>query len=192
MYDETTIEFLTEGGMGILPTDTLYGLVTTALDPDAVERVYSIKQRNPSKPLIVLISDLEQVEQFGIVLDDALIEQLTSYWPACAELVAAGRPGPYSIVLPTVDDQYEYLSRGGDAIAFRLPDNEELRELIRIVGPLVAPSANPEGYPPATTLDEAQKYFGSDVDFYVDGGTLDGKPSTLIRIENGEVEVIRD
>ena len=181
MYDETAIEFLAEGGMGVLPTDTLYGLVTTALDPDAVERVYKIKQRDGNKPLIVLISDLEQVEQFGIVLDDALIEQLHSYWP-----------GKYSIVLPTVDDQYEYLSCGTDTIAFRLPDNDELRELIRAVGPLVAPSANPEGYPPATTVDEAQKYFGSDVDFYVDGGTLDGKASTLLRIENGEVEVIRE
>ena len=181
MQDESTIEFLAEGGMGILPTDTLYGLVTSALEPDSVERVYKIKQRDPSKPLIVLISDLEQVEQFGVILDDKLIEQLQSYWP-----------GRYSIVLPIVDEQFEYLSRGTDTIAFHLPDNDELRELIRNVGPIVAPSANPEGYPPATTVDEAQKYFGSDVDFYVDGGTLDGKPSTLLSIENGEVEVIRD
>ena len=189
MYDETTIEFLAEGGMGIMPTDTLYGLVASALDPDAVERVYKIKQRNGSKPLIVLISDLEQVEQFGIVLDDALIEQLSTYWPIVA---STEKKEAYSIVLPTVDDQYEYLSCGTDTIAFRLPDDDELRELIRAVGPLVAPSANPEGYPPATTVDEAQKYFGSDADFYVDGGTLDGKPSTLIRIENDEVEVLRD
>ena len=189
MYDETAIEFLAEGGMGVLPTDTLYGLVTTALDPDAVERVYKIKQRDGSKPLIVLISDLEQVEQFGIVLDDALIAQLHNYWPIAA---SAEKKEAYSIILPTVDDQYEYLSCGTDTIAFRIPDNDELRELIRAVGPLVAPSANPEGYPPATTVDEAQKYFGSDVDFYVDGGVLDGKPSTLIRIENDEVEVIRE
>ena len=181
MFDENTIEFLAEGGIGVIPTDTLYGLVTTALDPDSVERVYALKQRDGNKPLIVLISDMEQVEQFGVVLDAALIEQLNSYWP-----------GSYSIILPTVDDQYEYLSRGTDSIAFRLPDSDELRELIRNVGPIVAPSANPEGYPPATTVDEVQKYFGTTIDFCVDGGTLEGKPSTLLRIENGDVEVIRD
>lgn len=174
-------EIIQEGGAGVLPTDTLYGLVGSALMPDTVDRIYKLKERNSLKPLIVLISDTEQLEQFGIELSESLVEQLESYWP-----------GAYSIILPTLDDQFEYLSRNTDTIAFRLPDNNELRELIRVTGPIVAPSANPEGFPPATTVDAAKKYFGTDVDFYVDGGELVGKPSTILAFDDDEIKVVRE
>lgn len=175
------VESINEGGVGIIPTDTIYGLVGSALLPDTVDRIYQLKRRDKNKPLIVLISDIEQCEQFGIELSEKLIEQLNSYWP-----------GAYSIILPTIDDQFEYLSRNTDAIAFRLPDNEELRDLIRETGPIVAPSANVEGMAPATTIEEARKYFGTDVDFYIDGGELSGKSSTLLEFDGEEVNILRD
>ena len=183
-----------EGGVGGLPTDTLYGLVGSALMPDTVDRIYKLKERNSLKPLIVLISDIAQLEQFGIELSEALVEQLESYWPhggAEEGDTSAGESGAYSIILPTLDDQFEYLSRNTDTIAFRLPDNNELRELIRATGPIVAPSANPEGFPPAITVDAAKKYFGTDVDFYVDGGDLSGKPSTILVLDDDEIKVVR-
>jgi L-threonylcarbamoyladenylate synthase len=183
LYMDTSIiiESINEGGVGIIPTDTIYGLVGSALLPDTIDRIYQLKRRDKNKPLIVLISDIEQMEQFGIELSERLTEQLESYWP-----------GAYSIILPTIDDQFEYLSRNTDAIAFRLPDNEELRELIRETGPIVAPSANIEGSVPATTIEEARKYFGTDVDFYIDGGELTGKPSTLLEFDGEEVNILRD
>ncbi len=172
---------LASGGVGVIPTDTLYGLVGSALIPEAIDRIYDLKHRDPKKPLIVLISQLNQLEQFGIELSKGLLTQLGAYWP-----------GPYSIILPTLDDQFEYLSRGTDTIAFRLPNNPELCALISEVGPLVAPSANAEGMPPATTVEQAQKYFGTDVEFYVDGGELDNKPSTILRFDGDAVEVMRE
>lgn len=172
---------LAAGGIGVFPTDTLYGLIGSALLPDTIDRIYELKRRDLRKPLIVLISDLIQLEQFGIELSEGLIMQLQNYWP-----------GPYSIILPSIDDQFEYLSRGTDTIAFRLPDKPELLELISQVGPIVAPSANVEGLPPATTVEEAQRYFGSDIEFYVDGGDLTGKPSTILRLDGDGVEIIRD
>jgi L-threonylcarbamoyladenylate synthase len=174
-------ESINEGGVGIIPTDTIYGLVGSALLPDTIDRIYQLKRRHKNKPLIVLIADIDQLEQFGIELSERLIEQLKSYWP-----------GAYSIILPTIDDQFEYLSRNTDAIAFRLPDNEELRDLIRGTGPIVAPSANVEGLAPATTIEEARKHFGTDVDFYIDGGELTGKPSTLLEFDGEEVSTLRD
>ena len=173
-------DILMQGGVGVIPTDTLYGLVGSALIPEAVDRIYDLKHRDSKKPLIVLISDLVQLEQFGIELSQGLLVQLGAYWP-----------GPYTIILPTLDDQFEYLSRGTDTIAFRLPSNEELCALISEVGPLVAPSANTEGVPPATTVEQAQKYFGTDVEFYIDGGELDNKASTILRLDGDAVEVIR-
>ena len=174
-------ESINEGGVGIIPTDTLYGLVGSAQNAEAIERIYDLKRRDPRKPLIVLISHTDQLEQFGIELSESLLAQLGTYWP-----------GAYSIILPTIDDQFEYLSRGEDTIAFRLPDSEELRALIEETGPLVAPSANVEGLPPATTVEGAKKYFGTDVDFYVDGGELDGKASTILRFDGNDVEIVRD
>lgn len=172
---------IASGGVGVFPTDTLYGLIGSAFLPDAIDRIYELKRRDPQKPLIVLISDIAQLEQFGIELSEDLMIQLQNYWP-----------GPHSIVLPSIDDQFEYLSRGTDSIAFRLPDKPELTQLIDQVGPLVAPSANVEGLPPATTIEEAQKYFGSDIEFYVDGGDLNAKPSTILRLDGDGVEIIRD
>ncbi|OGZ05127.1 MAG: threonylcarbamoyl-AMP synthase [Candidatus Lloydbacteria bacterium RIFCSPHIGHO2_01_FULL_49_22] len=178
---DQAIAMIEGGGVGVLPTDTLYGLVGSAFSADAVDRIYDLKQRDPEKPLIVLISDILQLEQFGVIVSDALIAQLETYWP-----------GPYSIILPTADEQFEYLHRGTNAIAFRLPDDEQLVAVITQAGPIVAPSANVEDMPPSGTIEEARSYFGTDVDFYVDGGELRGKPSTIIFFDGDEVVVERE
>lgn len=181
MFSDDIVEALKQGGVGVIPTDTLYGLVASALDVDAVSRVYELKRRDPRKPLIVLVGDIEDIERFGVVLSDQLRAQLDSYWP-----------GPYSILLPVIDDTFEYLHRGTDAIAFRIPDDEELRSLLRATGPLVAPSANIEGDAPAQTVSMAQRYFGTDADFYIDGGMLDSPPSTIVRLnDGGEPDIVR-
>jgi len=178
---DDAVEILSGGGVGVLPTDTLYGLVGYALDPDVVARIYDLKERDPDKPLIVLISDVEQVEEFGVVVSLQMEEVFSRYWP-----------GPVSIILETVDEQFSYLDRGTGRIAFRLPADEQLRDLIRNTGPLVAPSANPQGSPPATNTEEARTYFGTSIDFYVDVGEKKGGPSKVIEFTDGEVNVVRD
>ncbi|OGZ07859.1 MAG: threonylcarbamoyl-AMP synthase [Candidatus Lloydbacteria bacterium RIFCSPLOWO2_01_FULL_50_20] len=177
---EQIVRALGEGCVGILPTDTLYGIVGSALLPETVERIYTLKERDPQKPLIVLVADIDDLERFGVVLSDRLSAHLNTYWP-----------GPYSIILPTADDDFDYLHRGLGTIAFRLPDKEELRKLLREAGPIVAPSANIEGQPPAQTIEQAQKYFGTAVDFYIDGGEIDGKPSTILDLCGEETRKIR-
>lgn len=174
-------ESIQNGGVCVIPTDTLYALVASALNPDAVDRIYDLKQRDPEKPLIVLISDIAQLEQFGVVVSDELEARLRAYWP-----------GAYSIILPTIDEQFEYIHRGTYSIAFRYPDNQELLDLISETGPIVAPSANPEGMPPAGNIEEARAYFGTDVDGYIEGEDLRGKPSTIISFEGDEVVTERE
>ena len=83
--------------------------------------------------------------------------------------------------------RFEYLHRGTAALAFRVPKSAWLRKLLQKTGPLIAPSANFEGEPPALSFRAAKKYFGKSVDFYVDAGRLISKPSTLIKIEKGKV-----
>lgn len=170
---------LKRGGVGVLATDTLYGLVARAADPKAVERVYSLKRRRPDKPLIILIAHLTDIEQFGVALPAELKRQLSEYWP-----------GPVSIILPCSRRDLSYLHRGTQALAFRVPAKASLRRLLRRTGPLVAPSANPQGLAPARTLAEARVYFGDQVDFYRRGRTRD-HASTIIQITGSNVRVLR-
>lgn len=90
-----------------------------------------------------------------------------------------------------MNDQFFYLHRGIKSLAFRLPKNKNLLKLLKQTGPLIAPSANPEGLPTPETLNQAIAYFGEQVKFYVDGGTLTSQPSTLIKLENDQVVVLR-
>lgn len=178
---QSAAEILKQGGVGVLATDTIYGLVGSALSSSTVDRVYALKQRNHTKPLIVLIAQIEDVEQFGVILSEKLKTELEQYWP-----------GPYSILLPTIDDQFEYIHRGTDQIAFRIPDKPDLLEVLKQTGPLVAPSANMEGMPPAKNIHEARSYFGTDVNFYVDEGELKNKASTILSFDGENVVIERE
>ncbi len=174
------VHILKEGGVGVMPTDTLYGLVGRALNQIAVDRIYGLKQRAPEKPFIILVGSIGELAQFGVEFDEALNQFLDKEWP-----------GPTSIILPITADQFGYLDRGTKTLAFRLPNDPDLVKLLQLTGPLAAPSANPEGQPPATTIDQARGYFDTQIDFYVDGGERNAKPSRLVRYDHGEIEVLR-
>lgn len=174
------IKTIFQGGVGVLPTDTLYGLVGSAFSKKAVARIYRLKKRNSKKPLIVLIESLSDLARFGVGPDKKMFKILQSIWP-----------GKISVILPCRNKKFRYLHRGLNTIAFRLPALKNLRALLKKTGSLVAPSANLEGKPPAKTIREAKKYFGDAVDFYIDGGTLRSLPSTLIAIQHGRVVVKR-
>ena len=164
-----------------MPTDTLYGIVAAARNKEAVERVYRIRKRSPEKPSIILIASLADLSLFSIRLSVRMKHLVSRFWP-----------GPVSIILPCTAQKYSYLHRGTKTLAIRLPNSQPLRALIVQTGPLIAPSANPEGEPPATTSARARKYFGSSVDCYVDGGKKESAPSSIIGMRGNSITVIRD
>jgi L-threonylcarbamoyladenylate synthase len=174
------VEVTKKGGVGVIPTDTIYGLVGKALSRKTVRRIYKLKQRNPKKPSIILISKVDDLKLFRIKLDENTKKFLQKYWP-----------GKISVILPCPHKKFSYLHRGTKTLAFRLPDCPELVSLLKKTGPLIAPSANPESEEPAKTIKEAKKYFGEKVDFYTDVGQLESLPSTLISIKDKKVEVLR-
>ena len=178
--NQKLIQIIKKDGVGVLPSETLYGLMCQALSKKAVTRLYKIRQRNPEKPCIILISKISDLKLFGVELKSFEKKFLAKYWP-----------GAVSVVLDCQNAKFFYLHRGTKTLAFRLPKYESLQKLISKTGPLLAPSANQEGLAPALTIEEAQKYFGEEVDFYVNVGKLNKKPSTLVRIKNEKVEVLR-
>lgn len=177
-YDQEIINVLRGGGVGILRTDTLYGFVASANNEQAVERVYAIKDRSDTKSPIVLVSSLDQLFEEPSDIERKLLDKK---WP-----------GKVSVILPS-QNAPAWIERGNHSVAYRMPDDEALRRLIARTGPLIAPSANPQGADPAMNIDQAISYFGDAVDFYIDGGEVfDSTPSQLLRIgEDGEVERLR-
>ena len=168
---------LQSGGVAVVRTDTIYGIIALADDQAAVEKVFSIKQRDPSKQCIVLISSAANVPVYG--------KQIT--------LISEQTNTPTSVIVPATNEP-EWLLRGGDSIAYRLVADPFLRKVIESVGPVIAPSANPEGLPPARTVAEALRYFGTTVDCYIDGGEVPEhvSASQIIRVEiDGTQSIIR-
>lgn len=174
------MSILRRGGIGVVPTDTIYGISASASSPRAIARIYRLRKRNSKKPLIVLISALGDLKKLGVHLRSSDRVFLNKIWPE-----------KVSVVLPCRGKKFSYLHRGTGTLALRLPKNARLRSFLGKTGPLVAPSANPEGLPPAKTIQEAMKYFGDKVDFYIDAGRLDSLPSTLVSITDGKVKVLR-
>lgn len=180
MFEREIIDSLKSGGVGIIPTDTLYGVVASVWNSVSIERVYTARSRDTNKACIILIAGIDDLEKFSISLTDTEKSWLENVWP-----------GQVSVMLPFHDEKFRYLSRGTGYLVFRVPADGPLRDFVRATGPLIAPSANPEGDVPAETIEEARKYFGDRVDFYVDGGTLQSKPSTIVKLENDFVTIVR-
>lgn len=178
-------DIIKKGGVAVIRTDTLYGLVADAKNQHAVDRIYEIKGRDPLKPVVVLVADYDDIRSFDVTIDEQLQEQLEMFWP-----------GKVSIILKVNDERVDthYIHKGTGGIAFRIPADEELCKLLRDVGPLVAPSANPEGKKPARTIGEATRYFGDKVNYYLDGGEiLDGKSSKIIKItQDIHIQIVRE
>jgi L-threonylcarbamoyladenylate synthase len=174
------IKILKNGGIGVLPTDTIYGLVGSAISRKAVFRIYRLRKRNPQKPFIILIGSLDDLNLFKIKIDKYSYKILRKIWPNAV-----------SVVLPCARKKFFYLHRGGKTLAFRFPKNKALTDILKQTGPLIAPSANPEGFRPAETIEQAKEYFGRGVDFYLDKGIIKGPASTLIEIKNKKIFILR-
>ena len=176
------VNLLKEGKVGVMPTDTIYGLVGSALNPQTVEEIYLLRKRATDKPFIVLISSINDLGKFGVFLTKEQKEFLEKNWP-----------NPLSVILPVVGEEYKYLHRGKNSIAFRMPNDAKLLETLKQTGPLVAPSANFEGEKAAETIEEAKEYFGGRAAFYLDEGRLRSRPSTVVRLyEDGTRIILRE
>ena len=181
MEIQRIIKLLIDGKIGVIPTDTIYGIVGSALNLSTVERIYLLRKRNLDKPFIILIGSIDDLEKFEVHLTEKQKDFLTNHWP-----------NPLSVVLPVKVEKFEYLHRGTNSLAFRMPKDHNLLSIINSVSPLVAPSANIESEKPSETIDETKKYFGDEVDFYLDGGTIKSEASTLISLnEDGTFIVLR-
>lgn len=177
--DPQVAALLHQGKVGVIPTDTIYGVVASANNKQAVERLYELKQRrDDARSGTVIAANTQQLLDFGI--DQAIVKQVEHLWP-----------NPLSIELP-LGEQFAYLFQSGPHRAFRVVADQHIAAFLEKAGMLLTSSANRSGHPPATTIAQAQEYFGDQVDFYVEGGDLsDRPPSTVAVIRAGKLHVVR-
>jgi L-threonylcarbamoyladenylate synthase len=173
---------LLEDAVAAYPTETFYALGAAAFSRRAVEKIYRLKKREPGKPLPVVASDLNMVEEISAALPPSFRLLAGEFWP-----------GPLTLVLPAAARLPDFLLGPGRTIAVRIPPLRWLLELVREVGqPLTATSANLSGEKELADPAEVAAVFRGKVDVIVDGGpSPGGAPSTIVDLTSPEPRILR-
>lgn len=172
---------LREGGLVAFPTETVYGLGANALDAAAVAKIYELKGRPQTSPLIVHASSI------------AMARTLVTEWPSEAEeLVQHWWPGPLTLVLPKAPQIPDIVSAGLPTVGIRIPAHPLALQLIEAAGvPLAAPSANRFKELSPTTAAHVRAAFGDAIPVLDGGPTRVGIESTVISIAEGKITLLR-
>ncbi len=174
---------LRAGKLVAFPTETVYGLGANALDADAVARIYAVKGRPPSSPLIVHVASVE------------MARSLVSEWPTSADQLARKFwPGPLTLVLPTTTERIPSIVTAGlSSVGLRMPAHPIALDLIRAAGvPLAAPSANRFTQLSPTKAEHVRRSLGTEVDFILDGGACEvGIESTVLSLVGPQPVLLR-
>ncbi len=164
-------EILKKGGLVAFPTETVYGLGADALNRDASEKIYAAKGRPSDNPLIVHITNMEDLEKIVETIPKEAYIVAEKYWP-----------GPLTMIFEK-KEIVPYETTGGlDTVAVRMPSDETAREVIRAGGGYIAaPSANTSGRPSPTMAGHVEEDLGGRIDMIVDGGAVEiGVESTIL------------
>jgi L-threonylcarbamoyladenylate synthase len=186
-YSQRTIEraaeLIGDGGVIAFRTDTFYGLGANPFDRAAVQRVKELKGREDRKPILIVISDPDQVERFIAAPSPSFQLLAQEFWPGALTLIGKARP-----------EVPEEVTAGTRTIGVRLPKDERVRALVRACGgALTATSANPSNESPPTNAKAVQNYFGESIDLIIDDGeSQTGAPSTVVDATSEKARLIRE
>jgi L-threonylcarbamoyladenylate synthase len=185
-FDRVAVEAaaaaLRRGAPVVLPTDTVYGVAVLASTPDAIQALFELKGRSSEHPLAVLVDGPDMARELILAPITAAQRLMARFWPGPVTLVFHRR------------EELSHLGLGGDGstIGVRCPDHPLVRELARRLGPIVTTSANRHGEPtPVTAAGAAAALVGPSV-AVIDGGVLDGPPSTVVDCTTDPPHVLRE
>ncbi|MBR4145772.1 MAG: threonylcarbamoyl-AMP synthase [Lachnospiraceae bacterium] len=164
-------EFIQEGKLVAFPTETVYGLGGNAYDSTASARIYAAKGRPSDNPLIVHISEFEEIKPLVKALPDVAKALADRFWP-----------GPLTMILDKSDAIPKETTGGLDTVAIRMPSHIIANMLIKEAGvPIAAPSANASGRPSTTKAEHVIEDLSGRIDMIIDGGSSDiGLESTIV------------
>lgn len=175
-------EILRSGGLVVFPTETVYGLGANALDASAVRKIYLLKGRPSTSPLIVHVATIDQARELAAEWPEEASRLARDYWP-----------GPLTLVVPKNSIIPDEVTAGLPTVGIRIPRHPAALELLRETGlPIAAPSANRFTQLSPTTAQHVREAFGSETPFLLDGGPSEvGIESTVIAVTKDGLEVLR-
>lgn len=182
MNIDKIVEIVNDGGLVISPTDTVYGIMGDALSEGVIKKVYSVKKRPYSKPLILLMSSIEMIKEYTSEISD--VEE---------DIIKTFLPGLVTIILKKNAKVSSLISNGSCYVGIRIPDNKELIKIIEKLGrPVISTSANISDYDVITNVSMIDENLKQAIDYIEDGGEIINESSTVIRIVNNKLEVLRE
>ncbi|HEM3450064.1 L-threonylcarbamoyladenylate synthase [Streptococcus suis] len=173
-------KILTSGGAVVLPTETVYGLFAQALNEEAVNRVYQLKQRPRDKAMNLNVSNLNDINFFS---------QNTPFF--LEKLYNRFMPGPLTIILKANDNVPFWVNSGLDSVGFRVPNHVKTLQLISETGPLIGPSANISGNESGKKFSDIQAQFSVDLPGIEDDQALTGIDSTILDLSGQKARILR-
>lgn len=180
MNIEKIVSEINAGHLVVTPTDTVYGILADAMNPVAVEKVYSAKRRSKEKPLLMLTSDKAMLKEYADELNAIEESLIDKYMPG--KLTVLLRKGPRVIDEIT----------GNGWVGMRIPANKELREIISRVGhPLVSTSANLSDHAVTTNPELLEPELLEHIAYVENAGIVEGEPSSLVKVVGDEIVVLR-
>lgn len=177
----TASQIITDGGLVVYPTDTVYGLGCNPFNIEAVTRVFKVKGKR-NKPLPILASNVENVKRIAFLSEKA--ERIAArFWP-----------GPLTLVLPKKPFLPDVVTCNFNSVGVRIPQHNVALRLITLSnGLLVGTSANKTGEKPSRTAQEAAEQLGKEVDAILDGGPVPlGAPSTVVDLTQEKPKILRE
>lgn len=166
------VAHIKSGGIAGIPTETYYGLAVDPENEKALNKLFRVKQRPDSKPVLVLISTRDQLKSLVSDIPDTYLHLMDEFWP-----------GPLTLVFPARPEVSKLLTAGTGTVGIRLTPHPVARALVEAMGkPITATSANISGKPPARSASDVGRMFGDKIDCIVDGGESGEElPSTVVR-----------
>src|SRR6516165_9057915 len=175
------VNAVAEGGLVVLPTDTVYGIGADAFTPSAVAALLAAKGRGRNMPPPVLVGSVRAAA--------ALTESLGAFGQ---DLIDEFWPGPLTLVFRTSPTLQWDLGETLGTVAVRMPLHPVALDLLRRTGPMAVSSANKHGQPAAITAEQAEQQLGADVEVYLDGGACADKvPSTILDLTGTVPRMLR-
>lgn len=174
-------EVLENGGLVVTPTDTVYGIMGDALNLEAVKKVYEAKHRAYNKPLILLMDSYEMIKEYTLDISEEEDRIMREFFP-----------GLLTIILKKNNKIDDLISGGMDTVGIRIPGNEDLIRIIKRLGrPIFSTSANISDEEVITSIDKLDRRLLKYIDYVEDGGEIVAASSTIVKVDNKEMKILR-
>lgn len=175
------VEVINNGEIAVIPTDTVYGIVGDATSIDVIHKVYEVKKRDYTKPLILMVSSLDMVKRYVDSINELEYKLISRYWP-----------GKLTILFKKNSNVSDLITSGSELVGIRYPDNKDIVELIdRLNKPIISTSCNISSKDVITSIDMLEEDISKYVSYVYDGGIMSDTSSTIVKVDE-KIEIIRE